>query len=54
MSNLWFNIRFGKRHWQLSRDWEVSFKTNSYWDAAPEVYASWPWFEVYCAFGKHF
>jgi hypothetical protein len=54
MSNLWFNIRFGKYHWQFSRDWAVSFGRNAYWDTDPEVYKNSPWFQVYCAFGRHF
>lgn len=54
MSNLWFNIRFGKHHWQFSRDWQISFQRNSYWDDFPEIYRVVDWFEVYCAFGKHF
>jgi hypothetical protein len=54
MSNLWFNIRFGKCHFQFSRDWKISFWRNSYWDAFPEEYAAINWFEVYCAFGKHY
>lgn len=54
MSNLWFNIRFGKYHWQFSRDWQVTFGRNAYWDADPEAYAQANWFQVYCAFGKHF
>lgn len=54
MSNLWFNIRFGKHHFQFSRDWEISFSRNPYWDEFPEDYANVPRFEVYCAFGKHF
>ena len=50
MSNLWFNIRLGKRHFQLSRDWEVSFKVNPYWyDNKPDS-----WFAVYTVFGVHF
>lgn len=54
MSNLWFNVRFGKRHWQLSRDWEVTFSKNSYWDADPEEYKKAGWFAIYAAFGWHF
>lgn len=50
MSNLWFNIRFGKRHLQLSRDWELSWTINSYWHHhKPDR-----WFEIYCAFGRHY
>jgi len=54
MSNLWFNIRFGKYHWQFSRDWEISFRKNRFWDIEPEEYQKESWFQVYCAFGRHF
>ena len=50
MSNLWFNIRFGRRHFQLSRDWEISFRVNPYWIENPPA----NWFAVYAAFGVHF
>jgi hypothetical protein len=50
MSNLWFNIRFGTRHFQFSRDWEVSFRVNPYWLDNPDG----RWVVVYCAFGRHF
>jgi hypothetical protein len=50
MSNLWFNIRFGTRHFQLSRDWEVSFRVNPYFLENPPLPGYW--FEVYCLFGK--
>jgi hypothetical protein len=53
MSNLWFNIRFGKYHWQLSNTWQVSFKYNTYWDHRPQEYVEASWFEIYCAFGRH-
>lgn len=49
MSNLWFNIRFGRRHFQLSRDWEVSFRVNPYWIENPPD----SWFAVYAVFGIH-
>jgi hypothetical protein len=54
MSNLWFNVRFGKYHWQFSRDWRMSFGRNGYWYEHPGAYAKENWFQVYCAFGKHF
>jgi len=54
MSNLWFNIRFGKYHWQLTRDWQMSFRPNEFWSDNPEIYKYSPWLRVYCAFGKHF
>jgi hypothetical protein len=50
MSNLWFNIRFGTRHFQWSRDWEISFRVNPYWLENPSA----KWFEVYCLFGQQF
>ena len=53
MSRLWFNIRFGVRHFQLSPD-GISFKVNlrqvDWRNNHPD---SWKWFEVYCIFGKH-
>jgi hypothetical protein len=54
MSNLWFNIRFGKYHWQLRNDWQIGFNKNPFWDEDPEAYELVSWFEVYCAFGRHF
>ncbi len=50
MSNLLFNIRFGTRHWQLTRDWEMTFQQNQYWIDNPDG----RWVVIYCAFGKHF
>lgn len=48
MSNLWFNIRFGRRHFQFSRDWEITFRVNPYWiDNTPPT-----WFQAYCLFGR--
>lgn len=51
MSDTIFNIRFGKRHFQIHRNspW-ISFRYNDYWDSNPmpkwiEVYQ---WFGVYC------
>ena len=49
MSNLWFNIRIGTRHFQLSKDWQMSFRVNPYWIDNPAP----TWLEVYCVFGKH-
>lgn len=49
MSNLWFNIRFGARHFQVSRAAGVSFHINPYWIENPPN----KWFVVYCIFGKH-
>ena len=53
MSNLWFNIRFGVRHWQWGPD-GMSFRVNPaqvIWQ--DEQAWNWRWFEVYCLFGKH-
>ena len=48
MSNLWFNIRFGTRHFQMTNDWKFSFSVNPHWiENKPEKF-----FEVYCMFGK--
>jgi hypothetical protein len=48
MSNLWFNIRFGTRHFQMSNDWKFSFSVNFHFvDNPPSKF-----FEVYCLFGK--
>jgi hypothetical protein len=53
MSNLWFNIRFGVRHWQWGPD-GVSFCLNPYqaeWrNNDPKT---WKWFAIYTFFGKH-
>jgi hypothetical protein len=52
MSKLWFNIRFGTRHWQWGPD-GMSFKHNvaqTVWrQESPET---WRWFAVYTIFGK--
>lgn len=48
MSNLWFNIRFGARHLQMTRDWQVSFTVNGYHIEHPPT----KWLEVYCLFGR--
>lgn len=48
MSNLWFNIRFGTRHFQWSRDWEITFRANPFHLEYPPT----QWFQVYCVFGK--
>ena len=48
MSNLWFNIRFGVRHFQWSSDWKFTFQVNPYFVENPPT----EWFEIYCLFGK--
>ena len=53
MSNLWFNIRFGVRHWQWGPD-GMSFRVNPAQIKWREERSwSWRWFEVYCLFGKY-
>lgn len=47
MSNLWFNIRFGIRHWQWGPD-GMAWGVNSYHLEHPPV----NWFQAYCLFGK--
>lgn len=50
MSNDWFNIRFGNRHFQLTNDWKFSFSVNPHWiENKPYDYI-----EVYTMFGKHY
>ena len=49
MSNLWFNVRFGTRHWQWGPD-GMNFRVNPYWIENPPD----KWFAVYCLFGKHY
>ncbi len=49
MSNLWFNIRFGKRHWQWGPD-GMTFRVNPAWvERKPPK-----WFAIYCWFGTHY
>ena len=51
MSDLLFNIRFGKRHFQIgTRPLRVTFGVNKYFVQNPPA----SWFEVYTLFGKHF
>lgn len=53
MSSLWFNIRFGTRHWQLGRD-GMSFRVNqAQVEWRKEEPHTWKWFAIYCWFGKH-
>jgi hypothetical protein len=52
MSNLWFNIRFGIRHWQWGPD-GMNFRVNPYQIDQRENDKDWRWFEVYCVFGSH-
>ena len=54
MSNLWFNIRFGTRHWQWGPDgmtWRQNPAQVSWRQNQPET---WKWFACYCLFGRHF
>jgi len=50
MSNLLFNIRFGSKHIQLSRDWKLYWFHNRVYDTRGPGFK---WFAVYCWFGKH-
>jgi hypothetical protein len=50
MSNLWFNIRFGIRHFQLTNDWSFSFQVNPYFIENPPD----KWIEIYTLFGREF
>ena len=55
MSNLWFNIRFGVRHWQWGPD-GMSFRVNPAqveWRDDTNQNSNWKWFAVYTWFGKH-
>ena len=50
MSNLLFNIRFGKYHLQLNREYKLSFHKNGYYILnKPDK-----WLAVYCWFGKYY
>lgn len=51
MSNLLFNIRFGSWHWQLTKNWCMSFTHNNVHD---DRGPGFKWFVVYCWFGKHY
>jgi hypothetical protein len=54
MSNLWFNIRFGIRHWQWGPN-GMTFRANPYQAELRERDPNtWKWFAVHCFFGKHF
>lgn len=50
MSNLWFNIRFGSRHFQLDNEWKFSFRQNRHWIENPPS----KWFAIYTFFGQHY
>ena len=52
MSNLWFNIRFGTRHWQWGPD-GMSFRFNPAQERLRNEDPNWKWFAIYCFFGKH-
>jgi hypothetical protein len=51
MCNLWFNLRFGIRHWQWGPD-GMSWSTNPYQIDQRKHDASWRWFEAYTVFGR--
>ena len=53
MSRLWFNIRFGTRHFQWGPDgwsWDVNPTQVAWKNSEPKT---WKWFAIYCMFGKH-
>lgn len=54
MSSLWFNIRFGVRHWQWGPD-GMTLRVNpaqvEWRDKGPGH--RWKWFAVYVWFGKY-
>ena len=52
MSNLWFNIRFGVRHWQWGPD-GMTFQINPHHVKEREANPHWKWFAVYTFFGRH-
>lgn len=49
MSNLWFNIRFGVRHWQWGTD-GMTYTVNRHWIEKPPT----KWFAIYTFFGMHY
>lgn len=50
MSNDYFNIRFGSKHWQWRRDSpRFTITHNHYWDKNKPSH----WLEIYVAFGIH-
>jgi hypothetical protein len=54
MSNLWFNIRFGTRHWQWGPNgmtWRHNQAQADWKHQNPE---SWKRFAIYTLFGRHF
>lgn len=54
MSNHWFNIRFGEKHFIWGPD-GMSWSTNTFHTI--ERYKNpdtWKWFAIYTFFGKHF
>lgn len=53
MSRLWFNIRFGVRHWQWGPD-GMTFRVNKRQvEWRREEPDTWSWFAIYCIFGRH-
>jgi len=52
MSNLWFNIRFGVRHWQWGPD-GMLFQVNPYQTEERKSNPRWKWFVIYTFFGRH-
>lgn len=53
MSNFWFNIRFGTRHWIWGPD-GMRITYNPYQENLRlEDPENWKWFAVYKIFGKY-
>ncbi len=46
MSNLWFNIRIGLKHYTLTNDWKFEVIVNEYYVGNPKK------FEIYTLFGR--
>lgn len=51
MSDLWFNVRFGSYHFQMSK-YRVQLIHNEFQDTERHLDANWKWFRVYCWFGR--
>lgn len=52
MTRLWFNIRFGVRHFQWGPD-TFRFSVNQRQVELRKTDPKWRWFEVYHLFGKY-
>jgi hypothetical protein len=52
MSNLWFNIRFGVRHFQIGPN-TFRFAINPRQVELRKTNPNWKWFEIIMIFGKY-